>query len=247
MANLYEIITISDEIGFGKQIYSYYKERIIDVDVSIFTAFDSAYQHIIKKIPALIFIDSDYLTSDETKLLNISLAAKQKCCFIASKEYFGIEAFQFNAISCLLKPVNEQQLKKVVEKYEQKTGIKRIKESENWLNVKSGKTWICLEGDTYQIQNSNINFIENNGNLLLFNCVNNEILNFEFHDSISFNNLFGIANFLIINNLVINFFNIKEVYFSTSTIIFTDNTKKLLPPEVIQQISKYIQNSNFLQ
>lgn len=84
---------------------------------------ESAVRLINEENPNLVFLDIDLGNGTTGFDILEQLSAKPKVIFTTAFDHFAIKAFKFGAIDYLLKPIDEEELVKAVEKVQQMTSV----------------------------------------------------------------------------------------------------------------------------
>lgn len=93
--------------------------------VSQASAADEAYQQILEKSPQLVFLDIKMPQKSGFDLLRMFADIKFEVIFVSAFNEYAIQAFDFNAIGYILKPIDYEKLKATVDRVVAKINLSK--------------------------------------------------------------------------------------------------------------------------
>lgn len=93
--------------------------------ISLASAADEAYQQILEKSPQLVFLDIKMPQKSGFDLLRMFTDIKFEVIFVSAFNEYAIQAFDFNAIGYILKPIDYEKLKATVDRVVAKINLSK--------------------------------------------------------------------------------------------------------------------------
>ncbi len=119
--NKTKVIIVDDEMGGRESLNHMLQKNHADLEVcQLCESAEEAYTAIESHTPDLVFLDIEMPAANGFDLLNKFEHLPFKVIFTTAYDHYAIKAIQFSAIDYLLKPIDEQDLAKAIDRYQKK-------------------------------------------------------------------------------------------------------------------------------
>lgn len=168
-------IIVEDSKTSSELLYGLLREYIPEIKVlGLATDIESAILLIYEKKPDLVFLDIELKTGTAFDLLNHLKKIDFEIIFISGFNQYAIEAFQFNAIHYLVKPITAPELLEAVNRIEK---VKKQNNSEKSYTLKNDidrKIMISTEHDMRFVRTKDIKYVKADGSYSIIYLSSNQ-------------------------------------------------------------------------
>lgn len=191
---------------------------------------ESAYLEIKLHKPDLVLLDIQMPDGNGFDLIKKFMPVDFKVVFITAYNQYAIQAFKYSALDYLLKPVNPEELIKVLEKATAKKNESFLMEKmeslvENMNNVNQKKIVLNTQEFVHIVKLSDIIQIEADRNYTTFYLVNNKTILIS-KSLIEFEEILSTSNFFRVHHSnLINLYHVLKIDKQNMQVIMSDNSK----------------------